>query len=205
MGGKRDSAGAPPTGGSISGVGKTSGMMPAGARAFAPYPGRHGSRPGAAPDSRSDTVRRAMATFRRSRVLQASPDAVFDEACDPHHLPRWWPRVSRVEGVDEHGFTQVLRTRKGRGVRADFRVEDADRARGCRWVQELEGTPCERVFSAATTAIRLQPREDGATQVTLEATRKLRGLNRLGTFMLRPATRRQLDEALDNLAALYER
>jgi uncharacterized protein YndB with AHSA1/START domain len=145
-----------------------------------------------------------MPTIRRSRVVDAPPDAVWEVACDPHHLPRWWPRVLRVEGVDARGFTQVLQTRRGRGVRADFRIERAARPDSCRWEQELEGTPFERLFAAAATEIRVQPLPQGTTRVTLEASRTLRGVNRMGGFMLRRATRRHLDEALRNLVALYQ-
>jgi uncharacterized protein YndB with AHSA1/START domain len=144
-----------------------------------------------------------MPTIRRSRVVHAPPEAVWDVACDPHHLPRWWPRVLRVEGVDAGGFTQVLQTKKGRGIRADYRIEQARRPEGCRWEQELEGTPFERLFTAAATEIQLKSQPDGGTRVTLVASRTMRGLNRLGGVMLRSATRRHLDEALANLAGLY--
>ena len=41
---------------------------------------------------------------------------------DAHHMPRWWPGVVRVEGVEEDRFTQVFQTKKGRPVRMDFRL-----------------------------------------------------------------------------------
>lgn len=145
-----------------------------------------------------------MAVIRRTRTIGASPEEIWATACDPHHLPRWWPRVQRVEGVDTTGFTQVLRTGKGRPVRADFRIEEARPPELCRWAQELEGTPFERLFAEASTEIRLVPDADGGgTRVTLAASRRMRGLNRLGGILLRRATRRQLDEALDGLAALH--
>jgi uncharacterized protein YndB with AHSA1/START domain len=144
-----------------------------------------------------------MAVIRRSRTIAAPPDEVWETACDPHHLPRWWPRVQRVEGVDAGGFTQVMRTAKGRPVRADFRIDEARPPEVCRWSQELEGTPFERLFAESSTEIRLTADGDGATRVTLAASRRMRGLNRLGGPLLRRATRRQLDEALDGLAALH--
>lgn len=64
-----------------------------------------------------------------SRTLRASPDEVWAVVGDPHHMPRWWPRVLRVECVEDDGFTQVLTTDKGRPVRADFRVLDSLLAR----------------------------------------------------------------------------
>jgi len=67
---------------------------------------------------------------------------------DPHHLPRWWPRVMRVEDVTLTGtgeadaFTEVMKTRKGKLVRADFNViVGSEGERTLTWVQRLEGTP----------------------------------------------------------------
>ena len=59
-----------------------------------------------------------------SRTIAASPEAVWDVVGDPHHLPRWWPRVTRVEGVQADAFTEVLMGAKGKIVRADFTVLD---------------------------------------------------------------------------------
>ena len=63
---------------------------------------------------------------RRSRVVAASARRVWATVGDPYHLPRWWPRVERVELVQGDGFTQLLRTEKGRAIRADFRVVRRD-------------------------------------------------------------------------------
>jgi len=54
-----------------------------------------------------------VATIRCSRTVPASPAEVWAIIGDPYHMPRWWPRVLRVEGVEgvegveEDGFTQV--------------------------------------------------------------------------------------------------
>ncbi|HEX8208215.1 MAG TPA: SRPBCC family protein, partial [Solirubrobacteraceae bacterium] len=63
-----------------------------------------------------------MPTTRRSRVLDAAPDRVWRVVGDVHHMPRWWPKVRRVEAVAGGRFTQVLRTTKGKDVRADYPV-----------------------------------------------------------------------------------
>ena len=68
-----------------------------------------------------------MPTIRRTRVIAAAPERVWATVADPHHLPRWWPRVARVEGVDGRHFTEVLRTDRGKAVRADFTVIVPDR------------------------------------------------------------------------------
>ncbi len=50
-----------------------------------------------------------MPTAQRSRTIAASPQELWDVVGDPHHLPRWWPRVSRVESVTvpAHGGAQA--------------------------------------------------------------------------------------------------
>ena len=123
---------------------------------------------------------------------------------DPYHLPRWWPRTQRVENVSEGGgdrgrkWTQVLETRDGRAIRADYRCVAAATAKHYAYEQLLDGTPFEGFLQSAQTEIRLQP-EGRGTEVTLESRQRLRGLSRLGGFMMRRATGRTLAEALNGL------
>ena len=63
-----------------------------------------------------------MPAARRSRTLPASPEQLWELIADPHHMPRWWPGVERMEAVEPDRFTQVFKTKRGRPVRADFRV-----------------------------------------------------------------------------------
>ena len=119
---------------------------------------------------------------------------------DPHHLPRWWPRVTRVEDVDADAFTEVFSTRKGKLVRADFDlVLKDDRERVLRWSQRVAGTPFERVLRSAETEVRLTPAEP-ATEVTIELHQVLGGVfARLGSVMVRRAAAATIDEALEGL------
>jgi carbon monoxide dehydrogenase subunit G len=143
-----------------------------------------------------------MPTARRSRTVAAPPEAVWGIVADPHHLPRWWPRVARVEAVTREHFTEVLTTQDGRSLRADFKVV-ASRAPERRvWEQELEGSPFERVFAASSTEVKLLADGEG-TRVTLVMRQQLRGSARMGGFMVRRATGRVLEEALDSLEALH--
>jgi uncharacterized protein YndB with AHSA1/START domain len=144
-----------------------------------------------------------MPTARRSRVIAAPADRVWDTVGDPHHLPRWWPRVSRVEAVTRDAFTQVLQTEGGKVVRADFRVLRSRGPEGRAWSQELDGTPFARVFRESVTEVALAPAAHGATKVTLTVRQKLQGSARFGGFMVRRATAKVLDEALDTLAGLH--
>ncbi|HEY6522713.1 MAG TPA: SRPBCC family protein [Solirubrobacteraceae bacterium] len=142
-----------------------------------------------------------MAGTRRSRTLPASPEQLWELIADPHHMPRWWPGVERMEGVEPDRFTQVFKTKRGRPVRADFRVVASEAPRTRAWEQEVDGTPFERVLSASVIEIQLDPVPAG-TQVTISQQQKLRGYSRTGGFLVRRATASRLDEALDGLALI---
>jgi uncharacterized protein YndB with AHSA1/START domain len=139
-----------------------------------------------------------MPSVRRTRALTVAPEVVWEVVGDPHHLPRWWPNTRRVEAVDAQGWTSVLATERGKPVRADYRVLRSERPLTRAWAQELDGSPFERILNEAVTELELEPDGDG-TRVTLVMRQRLRGLSRLGGFMVRRATARQLDEALEGL------
>ena len=144
-----------------------------------------------------------MPTARRTRTVSAAPERVWDLIEDPHHFPRWWPGVKRMEGVDDERWTQVFVTKKGHPVRVDFRLLESqapgpEPAGRRRWAQELIGSPFERVLRQAITELRIEPADDG-TRVTIEERQKLRGYSRFAGPMLRKASRTRLDQALDGL------
>jgi uncharacterized protein YndB with AHSA1/START domain len=155
-------------------------------------------------------------TARRSRTIAAPAQELWDLIRDPHHLPRWWPRVTRVEDVEEDAFTEVMKTRKGKLVRADFNVvlgEEAERT--LTWVQRVQGTPFANVLKSAETELRLTPAADSAadgprTEVAIELRQEMATGSarhtpflaiapRLGGRMVRRAAAATLDEALDGL------
>jgi uncharacterized protein YndB with AHSA1/START domain len=137
-------------------------------------------------------------------VIHAPRERVWDLVCDPHHLPRWWPRTGRVEDVRKapggrrSRWTTVLETQRGSGVRADYRCTSAAVGERYVWEQEVEGTPFAKILRSAQLEIRLQP-QGSRTEVTLTANERLRGLSRLGSPMMRRAVRQRLDQALDGL------
>jgi uncharacterized protein YndB with AHSA1/START domain len=135
------------------------------------------------------------------RTLPASQHDLWEIISDPHHMPRWWPGVDRMEGVEEDRFTQVLKTKRGRPVRADFHVVRSEPPWTRSWAQEVAGTPFERVLSESVVEVLLEPATSG-TEVTIAQQQKLRGYSRTGGFLLRRATTSKLDEALDGLAQL---
>jgi uncharacterized protein YndB with AHSA1/START domain len=140
---------------------------------------------------------------RRSRTIGATPEQVWRTVGDPHHLPRWWPNVERVEGVEREHFTEVLATGKGRSVRADFRVLESRAPELRRWAQEVEGSPFAGLLRSAETELRLEPDGADATKVTLTIRQRLRGVGAFGAVMVGRATRRRADEALDGLERLH--
>jgi uncharacterized protein YndB with AHSA1/START domain len=135
---------------------------------------------------------------------------------DPHHLPRWWPRVSRVEDVEGDAFTEVMITRKGKTVRADFNLLPSEMGeRALTWAQRVEGTPFARLLRSAETEVRLAPLSGypstglpspeagdtgSSTEVTIELRQTLTGLfPRLGGLMVKRAAATTIEEALDGL------
>ncbi|MFL5860217.1 MAG: SRPBCC family protein [Solirubrobacteraceae bacterium] len=142
-----------------------------------------------------------MPVAQSSRTLPADQQELWDIISDPHHMPRWWPGVDRMEGVAGDHFTQVLKTKRGRPVRADFHVVRSEPPGTRSWAQEVVGTPFERVLHTSMIEVRLEPVPEG-THVTISHQQKLRGYSRTGGFLLRRATGSKLDEALDGLARL---
>jgi len=153
-----------------------------------------------------------MPTARRSRTIAASEQELWEVIRDPHHLPRWWPRVTRVEDVEREAFTEVMSTSNGKLVRADFNLVATDEAqRTLTWSQRVEGTPFARVLKSAETEVHLAPAASGAlprdargagpaTEVTIELRQALSGFfPRLGGYLVRRAAAATIDEALDGL------
>src|ERR1700742_1358459 len=102
-----------------------------------------------------------MPTTSRARTIDAAPSAVWTVVGDPYHLPRWWPKVERVEAVAGERFTELLRAKSGRAVRADFKVVERRKERLMRFAQDIAGTPFERVLTEAEVAIALTPAGEG--------------------------------------------
>jgi len=170
-----------------------------------------------------------MPTARASRRIAAPAEHLWRIVSDPYHLPRWWPRVERVEDVDGGAFTEVMKTRAGKTVRADFDLVRSDEPAGTVvWEQRLQGTPFAGVLSFSETELRVVPARAGgagaggaeATDVTNEMRQELSGrpagesapdgggalqpsrrlrLPSLGGWMLRRAASRTIEEALDGL------
>ncbi|MCW3056315.1 MAG: Polyketide cyclase/dehydrase [Solirubrobacterales bacterium] len=146
-----------------------------------------------------------MPTARRSRTIDASAEDLWALISDPHHLPRWWPRVTRVEDVTADAFTEVMTTSRGKVVRADFELLEADAAeRTLTWSQRVAGTPFARLLSSAETEVRLAPAEASSTVVTIELRQALTGFfPRFGGFMVRRAAGETIDEALNGLERIH--
>lgn len=145
-----------------------------------------------------------MPRVSRRRRLAAQPGEIWSLVSDPYHLPRWWPRTQRVENVSGgrgpkgRTWTQVLETRDGRAIRADYRCTAAATAKHYAYEQLIAGTPFEGFLQSARTEITIEPDEQGAA-VSLASEQRLKGVSRLGGLMMRRATARTLSEALRGL------
>jgi uncharacterized protein YndB with AHSA1/START domain len=140
----------------------------------------------------------------RRRTIAAPQEEVWRLISDPHSLPRWWPRTSRVENVERRSggrrsqWTKVLETAEGRGVRADYRCLSSAENERYVWEQQLEGTPFARHLRSSRIEIALRG-GDGGTQVDLSSVQTLKGMSRLGSPMMRRGQGEILDEALDGI------
>ena len=145
-----------------------------------------------------------MPRVSRRRTIQAPPADVWSLISDPYNLPRWWPRTVRVENVERTAagrrsqWTKVLETSEGRGVRADYRCLSSAEGERYVWEQQLGDTPFERILRSSVLEIGLAP-ASGGTEVRLISRQELRGMSRFGSPMMRRATGRTLEEALDGI------
>ena len=139
-----------------------------------------------------------MAHARRERTIAAAPQRVWEVVADPHHFPRWWPGVARMESVGPDAWTQVFMTKRGRPVRLDFRLLRSEPPWHRAWAQEIPGTPFARVLAESVTEVMLEPVE-GGTHVVIEQRQRLKGYSRTGGVLLRRATAQKLTEALEGL------
>jgi uncharacterized protein YndB with AHSA1/START domain len=136
---------------------------------------------------------------RRETVVSAPPEEVWRVVSDPHRLPAWWPSVSRVEEASPEAWTKVLMSPGGKAVRADYTRVEAEEPARILWRHEVEESPFERILSASTTEITLEPR-DGGTLVRISVDHRPRGWARFSPFQMRAAATRQVSGALEGLA-----
>jgi uncharacterized protein YndB with AHSA1/START domain len=146
-----------------------------------------------------------MPRVTRRRTVEAPIADVWKVVSDPYALPRWWPRVSRVEDVDARPggrrsqWTKVLETQHGRGVRADYRCVSSAEPERYVWEQQLENSPFAKHLKDSRVDVELREAGEGETRVVLTSSQTMRGLSRLGGWMMRKGQRDILDRALDGL------
>jgi uncharacterized protein YndB with AHSA1/START domain len=139
---------------------------------------------------------------RRERVVAATPAEVWRVVSDPARLPAWWPGVTRVEEASAEAWTNVLVSPKGKAVRADYTLVEADEPERVIWRHEVAESPFERLLSDSTVEIGLRANPDGGTAVRVTLDQRPRGWARFSPFQLRAAASRQADGALEGLAGL---
>ncbi|MGI9082158.1 MAG: SRPBCC family protein [Thermoleophilaceae bacterium] len=140
-------------------------------------------------------------TVVRTRAVAATPQRLWEVVADPERLPEWWPGVRRVEDASRKAWTTVLGAPKGKSIRADYTLLDAEHPCRLSWRHELEESPFERILTDSVTELEMRAADHGAV-VSLTTRLRLRGLSRFGGFQVTRATRRQLDGALEGLQAL---
>ena len=146
-----------------------------------------------------------MPRVTRRRTLAAPVPEVWKLVSDPYALPRWWPRVSRVEDVDRRSggrrsqWTKVLETQHGRGVRADYRCVSSAEPERYVWEQQLENSPFAKHLKESRVEIELHEAGAGETRVVMTSLQTMRGMSRLGGWMMRKGQRDILDTALDGI------
>jgi uncharacterized protein YndB with AHSA1/START domain len=146
-----------------------------------------------------------MPRVTRRRTVEAPVPEVWKLVSDPYALPRWWPRVSRVEDVDARPggrrsqWTKVLETQHGRGVRADYRCVSSAEPERYVWEQQLEGSPFAKHIKDSRVEIELRAAEAGETRVVMSSSQTMRGMSRLGGWLMRKGQRDILDAALDGI------
>jgi uncharacterized protein YndB with AHSA1/START domain len=141
----------------------------------------------------------------RRRTVAAPVPEVWKLVSDPYALPRWWPRVSRVEDVDARQagrrsqWTKVLETQHGRGVRADYRCVSSAEPERYVWEQQLENSPFAKHLKESRVEIELHAGGAEETRVVMTSVQTMRGMSRLGGWLMRKGQRDILDSALDGI------
>jgi uncharacterized protein YndB with AHSA1/START domain len=139
---------------------------------------------------------------RRERVVSPVPAEVWRVVSDPSRLFAWWPGVSRVEEASREAWTTVLVSPKGKVVRADYTLVDADEPERLRWRHEVDESPFERLLASSSTEIELELDPGGGTLVRVTIEQRPRGWARFSPFQLRAAATKQAEGALEGLAEL---
>ena len=131
--------------------------------------------------------------------MGAEPEEVWRFVTDPEHLPRWWPAVQRVEDTTPGAWTNVLRSPKGRTVRADYSLADSEPLRRVVWRHEVDESPFERILRESWIEIEIEPADEGGSLVSITSRQRGRGFARFGFVQMRRAAARQVRDALDGL------
>jgi uncharacterized protein YndB with AHSA1/START domain len=139
---------------------------------------------------------------KRETVVPVPPEEVWRLVSDPARLPQWWPGVTRVEEASTDAWTTVLSSPKGKAVRVDYSLVEAEPERRVVWRQEVDESPFERILASATTEIALAEDAEG-TRVAVALDQKPRGWARFAPLQFRSAGVRQVQGALDGLRAVF--
>ncbi len=168
------------------------------------------ARPRPAPAARLSARRpdSVDADRRRSRSLRGRPPRAWRLLADPDNLPRWWPETDarRVASRARPGARpQPLHPGLGdraraRPVRADYRCTAATRASGSSGSSRSRAPRSRSSCARAVLEVRVGEDEgEERSRVTIEARRRCAASRVSAAPMMRRATKRTLEAALDGI------
>lgn len=139
-----------------------------------------------------------MATIRRSIVIRAPVDRVFDYVADPMHLPEIWPSLVAVRNVKVHPAGSSFDwDYKLLGMRFHGHSDPVETVKNQRLVtRSVTGIP-------NTFRVRYEDRA-GETVVTLEVDYEVPVLGRLATGVVGRVNEREAETLLANLKRKME-
>jgi uncharacterized protein YndB with AHSA1/START domain len=142
-----------------------------------------------------------MAKIRRSIVIDAPVEEVFDYVEEPANIPQYWPSVIEIKDVDQlsTGGFRMTAVYKMAGVRFEVESECTEFIPNQRTVYRSEG-------GVSSTATWIYEPHDGGTKATMENeyTVHLPVLRRLAESFLTRINENEADAVLANVKARME-
>jgi uncharacterized protein YndB with AHSA1/START domain len=142
-----------------------------------------------------------MAKIRKSIVIDAPVEEVFDYVEEPANVPEYWPSVVELKDVEQlpNGGFRMTGVYKMAGVRFDTESECTEFIPNQRTVYSSEG-------GVSSTATWIYEPHDGGTKATIENeyTVHLPVLRKLAESFLTKINENEADAVLANVKARME-
>jgi uncharacterized protein YndB with AHSA1/START domain len=142
-----------------------------------------------------------MAKIRKSIVIDAPVEEVFDYVEDPANIPEYWPSVVKIKEVDQlpNGGARMTAVYKMAGVRFNMESECVEYVPNQRTVYKSEG-------GVSSTLTWTYEPQNGGTEVTVENeyTVNLAVLRKLAQPFLTRINENEAEAILANVKAKME-